>query len=73
MKLTNYIYHGPQSGVTLKVGDEELDVFLFPNREVQLPADHDYTKALLAQKLLTLAPTLTKAAKSEAKTAKEVK
>lgn len=73
MKLTNYVYHGPQSSVTLRVGDEELDAFLFPNREVQLPADHDYTKALLAQKLLTLTPIQTKAAKSETKAAKEVK
>lgn len=54
MKLTNYIYHGPHSSATLRVGDEELDISLFPDCPVSLPADHDYTQMLLAQKRLTL-------------------
>ena len=73
MKLTSYLYHGPQSGVTLCVAGQEgeeqtVDVVLYPGRKVELPADHEYTRALLAQKLITLQPAAVKAVKAEAKT-----
>ncbi|WP_371356118.1 hypothetical protein ACA087_06450 [Pseudomonas chlororaphis] len=58
MKLTRYIYNGPQSGATLRVGEarELLDVQLQPGKPVDLPADHEYTKVLLELKHLVLAP-----------------
>ncbi|WP_028684143.1 hypothetical protein [Pseudomonas chlororaphis] len=58
MKLTRYIYNGPQSGATLRVGEarELLDVQLQPGKPVDLPADHEYTLVLLELKHLVLAP-----------------
>jgi hypothetical protein len=60
MKLTNYLYKGPQSGVELRVQDgakvELLEAKLNPGKTVGLPADHEYTKTLLAMKYLELAP-----------------
>ncbi|MFP1724063.1 hypothetical protein ACLEEB_13805 [Lonsdalea quercina] len=40
-----YRYTGPTSGVTLADGTE---VLLFPQHEVELPAEHDYVKTLVA-------------------------
>ena len=40
-----YQYTGPMSGVTLGDGQE---VMLFPNTEVELPDDHEYTQTLKA-------------------------
>lgn len=64
MKLTRYIYNGPQSAATLRVGDarELLDVQLLPGKPVELPADHEYTLVLLELKHLALAPTEAKPA-----------
>ncbi len=45
-----YRYTGPMSGVTLNAGQE---VMLFPNTEVELPEDHEYTQTLLALGHLT--------------------
>jgi hypothetical protein len=45
-----YRYHGSLSGVTLNDGRE---VMLHSGAIVSLPADNDYVKALLSQKLLT--------------------
>lgn len=45
-----FIYSGPASGVTLADGTE---VLLWPNSEVELPEDLDYTQTLLALKYLT--------------------
>ncbi|RMT61663.1 hypothetical protein ALP29_00223 [Pseudomonas syringae pv. avii] len=58
MKLTSYIYKGPQSAVCLRVGKpiQLLDVQLIPGKPVELPADHDYTKTLVALKHLTVMP-----------------
>lgn len=57
MKLTRYIYNGPQSAATLRVNDtrELLDVQLLPGKPVELPADHEYTLVLLELKHLVLA------------------
>lgn len=57
MKLTRYIYNGPQSAATLRVSDarELLDVQLLPGKPVELPADHEYTLVLLELKHLVLA------------------
>jgi hypothetical protein len=52
MKLTRYHYTGPDSSVSLRLGEDLLDVQLRHAHETMLPADHDYTQALLAQKLL---------------------
>lgn len=77
MKLTSYIYYGPQSSVTLRVENEEIEVSFFPNNLVNLPADHDYTRMLLAKKRLTLSSPGVKAVKLDVKTTdtkvKEVK
>lgn len=60
MKLTNYVYKGPQSGAELRVQDgtkvELLEVKLNPGKPVSLPAEHEYTKTLLAMKYLEPAP-----------------
>lgn len=55
-----YLYTGPMSGVTLGDGQE---VMLFPNTEVELPDDHEYTQTLKALGHLT--PVATKAKKGE--------
>lgn len=59
MKLTQYIYTGPQSSASLRVGEEHklLDVQLLPGKPVGLPADHEYTLVLLELKHLVLLPT----------------
>jgi hypothetical protein len=58
MRLTRYHYTGPQSGVCLKVGADNplLDVQLTSGQPVELPADHEYTRVLLALKHLTELP-----------------
>ncbi len=55
MKLTRYLYKGPQSAATLRVGDkgELFEVQLIPDAEVELPADHEYVAVLLTLKHLT--------------------
>jgi len=45
-------YSGPLSSVTLRVGDENLDVVLHPGKIVRLPAEHEFTQTLVAQKRL---------------------
>jgi hypothetical protein len=70
MKLTRYIYNGPQSAATLRVGEarELLDVQLLPGKSVELPADHEYTLVLLELKHLVLAPSDAKPAGKTAAT-----
>ena len=43
-----YFYSGPTSGVTLQDGDKPREVMLHAGTEVDLPADNEYTKTLLA-------------------------
>lgn len=68
MNLTRYLYTGPQSAVSLRVGDtaEPLDVQLLPDKPVELPADHEYTVVLLALKHLAPLPPHTKLANKSA-------
>jgi hypothetical protein len=68
MNLTRYRYTGPQSGVSLRVGDtsQPLDVQLLPGKPVELPADHEYTLVLLALKHLAPLPPQTKPASKSA-------
>ena len=40
-----YLYEGPNSGVTLQDGTE---VLLWNGKEVELPADNEYVKTLVA-------------------------
>lgn len=58
MNLTRYLYTGPQSAVSLRVGDtgQPLDVQLLPGKPAELPADHEYTVVLLALKHLAPLP-----------------
>lgn len=58
MKLTRYLYKGPQSAATLRVGDkgELLEVQLMPGAPVDLPAEHEYVQVLLELKHLELLP-----------------
>lgn len=57
MKLTRYIYQGPRSSAPLRVEGKVIDVPLIPGQPCELPADHDYTKTLIAMKYLTPAPS----------------
>ncbi|WP_432719846.1 hypothetical protein R0381_003650 [Jeongeupia wiesaeckerbachi] len=54
-----YLYSGPTSGVTLQDGDEPREVMLHTGAEVELPAEHEYTKTLLALGYLAPAPAKT--------------
>ncbi|MDG9783706.1 hypothetical protein [Metapseudomonas otitidis] len=56
MKLTKYIYKGPRSSASLRVGEDVLDVQLNPGKPANLPADHEYTEVLLQLQYLELAP-----------------
>jgi len=47
-----YLYTGPFSGVTLKTLEGPKEVLLHPNEEVDLPADNEYVKTLVARKHL---------------------
>lgn len=54
---TTYRYTGPNSAVTLKVSDgagglKDQDVILWSGQNVDLPADHEVTVAMLHQGLL---------------------
>ncbi|GFM85411.1 hypothetical protein PSCICO_08100 [Pseudomonas cichorii] len=61
MKLTRYLYKGPQSAASLRVGDtkELLDVQLIPEQEVELPAEHEYVQVLLVLEHLQPVPAKT--------------
>lgn len=57
MPKTTYRYTGPNSAVTLKVptsegGTADQDVILWSGQNVELPSDHEVTKALEHQGLL---------------------
>ncbi|WP_025132386.1 hypothetical protein [Pseudomonas sp. PH1b] len=72
MNLTRYIYTGPQSAASLRVGATRqlLEVQLHTGESVELPADHEYTKVLLELKHLQALPVEAKASsKSAAETA----
>lgn len=58
MNTHRYLYTGPRSGASLRVGPENelLDVQLVPDQPVELPAEHDFTRVLLALKHLTVQP-----------------
>ncbi|WP_230623439.1 MULTISPECIES: hypothetical protein [Chromobacterium] len=62
VRLGQYLYSGPVSGVTLADGQE---IMLFPGKEVELPAEHEYTQTLLALQYLAPAqePAKAKAAR----------
>lgn len=64
MTLTPYRYAGPPSAVSLYMGQarQKLDVLLHPGKTVELPADHVYTRALLALNHLYPLPTYAKTA-----------
>lgn len=46
-----YLYEGPNSGVTLQDGTE---VLLWNGKQVELPADNEYVKTLMALGYLKL-------------------
>ncbi|MDZ7887749.1 MAG: hypothetical protein U5M72_00275 [Pseudomonas sp.] len=73
MKLTRYLYKGPQSGAQLRVGAkaELLEVQLHPGKPVDLPADHEYTLVLIALKHLE--PIIEEAAAAPAPAKKEAR
>ncbi|WP_201747021.1 hypothetical protein [Limnohabitans sp. TS-CS-82] len=57
MQKATYRYTGPNSAVTLKVSDgaggfKDQDVILWSGQNVELPSDHEVTKALEHQGLL---------------------
>lgn len=57
--MPDFIYRGARTSVTLKLdGGEERDLILIPDRAVaDLPANHPYVAALVAQKLLVPVPS----------------
>ena len=75
MKLTQYRYTGPQSCASLRVGDtrELLDVQLLTSKPVMLPADHEYTRVLLALKHLEPLPDESGAANEPTSTPQNAK
>lgn len=58
MNTERYLYTGPRSGASLRVGpkNELIDVQLVPDQTVALPAEHDFTRVLLALQHLSLEP-----------------
>lgn len=51
--MSRFIYEGPVSSVTLRLADgTEAEVALHPGRAVDLPADHDYVRTLVARGFL---------------------
>lgn len=75
MKLTRYRYSGPQSAVSLRIVEgkntEVIDRQLMPGKPVELPAEHEYTKTLLALKHLHLLPATTESATATKKPAND--
>jgi hypothetical protein len=67
VKLTKYIYKGPRSSSTLRVGknQEVLEVHLIPGKPVELPAEHEYTQVLLELQHLEAVPAEKVAATKE--------
>lgn len=67
-----YFYSGPFTGVTLQNGDKAQEVMLHTNTNVDLPADNEYTKTLVALGHLKPVATETqpKAAKAAPTTSK---
>jgi len=56
-QMTQYVYNGPIASVSLRIASRIVDVQLHPGKPVQLPAEHPYTQALVAQKrLVAVAP-----------------
>ncbi|MFL1515295.1 hypothetical protein [Pseudomonas prosekii] len=58
MKLARYLYAGPPSAASLRLGNtvETLEVLLRPGKPVELPPEHEYTRVLLALKHLRPLP-----------------
>lgn len=46
-KLAKYTYHGPVTGSTVTIGTEQVDLRLFPGREVEAPAEDPYVRDLI--------------------------
>jgi len=64
MELSRYLYNGPPSAATLRVGEsrELLDVQMSPGTPVELPPEHEYTLVLLELKHLEPLPLESKRA-----------
>jgi len=56
MQIQRYRYIGPLSGASLRVDGQDVDVLLNPKTPVDLPPDHPFTQALVAQKRLIELP-----------------
>ncbi|WP_460418875.1 hypothetical protein [Pseudomonas sp. microsymbiont 2] len=57
MSQTRYCYKGPPSGIELRLADgSTLAVQLHPGNAVELPADHEYTRTLIALRQLEPLP-----------------
>jgi hypothetical protein len=60
-----YVYSGPTSGVTLRIGEgkasKSREVMLFDGKAVELPPEHPYVKRLTARGQLTEPKTQPKA------------
>lgn len=54
----NYLYNpdSPPSGVSLNINGTVREVLLFPGTVVDLPADNEYTRVLLAEGHLLAIP-----------------
>lgn len=56
MATVSYIWNGPMCAVTLKSTSADQDIIFIPGREVSLPEDNDYTRALLSLGHMVAAP-----------------
>lgn len=67
----NYLYNpdSPPSGVSLNLNGAVREILLFPGKVVDMPADNDYTRVLLAEGHLLAVPAtpVTAAAKASKK------
>lgn len=48
MAQVRYIWQGPASAVTLKSTPNDLEVIFLPGKEVTLPDDNEYVRALVS-------------------------
>lgn len=56
MTTANYIWQGPMCAATLKGTPNDQDIIFIPGRQVSLPEDNDYTRALLSLGHMVAAP-----------------
>ncbi|MCX9038484.1 hypothetical protein NLN82_20875 [Citrobacter portucalensis] len=49
MAQVKYIWQGPASAVTLKSSPTDIEVIFLPGKELTLPDDNEYVRAVVSQ------------------------